>query len=55
MLITLTLCHVLSLVLAYRYTPAWITGKVYFGGVCHCAKFGSNLSRSYDNMQVLIF
>jgi len=29
--------------------------KVYFGGLCHCAKFGLNWFSSFDNMQVLIF
>jgi len=28
---------------------------VYFGGLCHCAKFGLNRFSSFDNMQVLIF
>ena len=28
---------------------------LYFGGHCHCAKFGLNRCSSFDNMQVLIF
>ena len=35
--------------------PVWTTHKVYFGGLCHCVKFGLNWCRSFDNMQVLIF
>ena len=42
--------------------PSWIcyrlvgtTLEVYFGGLCHCAKFGLNRCSSFDNMQVLIF
>ena len=37
------------------YTFVWTTHKVYFGGLCHCAKFGLNRFCSFDNMQVLIF
>jgi len=37
------------------YTPVWTTHEVYFGGLCHCAKFGLNRCSSFDNMQVLIF
>ena len=37
------------------YTPVWTTHEVYFGGLCHCAKFGLNRFSSFDNMQVLIF
>ena len=37
------------------YTPVWTTLEVYFGGLCHCAKFGLNRCSSFDNMQVLIF
>ena len=37
------------------YTPVWTTHEVYFGGLCHCAKFGFNRCSSFDNMQVLIF
>jgi len=33
----------------------WTTHEVYFGGLCHCAKFGLNQFSSFDNMQVLIF
>ena len=29
--------------------------RAYFGGLCHCAKFGLNRWSSFDNMQVLIF
>jgi len=24
------------------YTPVWANHEVYFGGLCHCAKFGLN-------------
>ena len=37
------------------YTPVWTTHLVYFGGLCHCAKFGLNRCSSFGNMQVLIF
>jgi len=37
------------------YMPVWTTHEVYFGGLCHCAKFGLNRCSSFDNMQVLIF
>jgi len=37
------------------YTPVWTTHEVYFGGLCHCTKFGLNRCGSFDNMQVLIF
>jgi len=37
------------------YKPVWTTHEVYFGGLCHCAKFGLNRCSSFDNMQVLIF
>ena len=37
------------------YTRVWTTHEVYFGGLCHCAKFGLNRFSSFDNMQVLIF
>ena len=37
------------------YTPVWTTHEVYFGGLCHCVKFGLNRCSSFDNMQVLIF
>ena len=37
------------------YTPVWTTHEVYFGGLCHYAKFGLNRCSSFDNMQVLIF
>ena len=37
------------------YTPVWTTYEVYFGGHCHCAKFGLNRCSSFDNMEVLIF
>ena len=37
------------------YTLVWTTLEVYFGGLCHCAKFGLNRCSSFDNMQVLIF
>ena len=37
------------------YTPVWTIHEVYFGGLCHCAKFGLNRCSSFDNMQVLIF
>ena len=37
------------------YTPVWTTHEVYFGGLCHCAKFGLNRFSSFDNMQVWIF
>ena len=36
------------------YTIVWTTHKVYFGGLCHCAKFALNRFSSFDNMQVLI-
>jgi len=29
--------------------------RVLIGGLCHCAKFGFNRCRGFDNMQVLIF
>jgi len=28
---------------------------VYFGGLCHCAKFGLNWFSSFDNMPVSVF
>ena len=37
------------------YTRVWTSHEVYFGGFCHCAKFGLNRFSSFDNMQVLIF
>jgi len=37
------------------YTPIWTTHEVYFGGLCHCAKFFLNQFSGFDNMQVLIF
>ena len=37
------------------YTPIWTTQEVYFGGLCHCAKFGLNRCSIFDNMQVLLF
>ena len=37
------------------YTHVWIIHELYFGGLCHCAKFGLNRFSSFDNMQVLIF
>jgi len=37
------------------YTPVWTTHEVYFGGLCHCTKFGLNRCSSFDNMQFLIF
>ena len=37
------------------FTPVWTTHEVYFGGLCHCTKFGLNRFSSFDNMQVLIF
>ena len=37
------------------YTPVWTTHEVYFGGLCHGAKFGLNRCSIFDNMQVLIF
>jgi len=37
------------------HTPVWTTHEVYFGGLCHCAKFGLNRCSSFNNMQVLIF
>jgi len=37
------------------YTPVWTIHEVYFGGPCHCAKFGLNRYSSFDNMQLLIF
>jgi len=37
------------------YTPVWTIHEVYFGDLCHCAKFGLNRCSSFDNMQVLIF
>ena len=37
------------------YTLVWTTHEVYFGGLCHCAKFGLNRCSSLDNMKVLIF
>jgi len=40
---------------AICYTPVWTIHEVYFGGLCHCAKFGFNRCSSFDNMQVLIF
>jgi len=36
-------------------TPVWTIRKVYFGGLCHCAKFGLNRYSNFDNMHVLIF
>ena len=29
--------------------------EVYFGGLCHCAKFGLNRFSSFDNMPVSMF
>ena len=37
------------------YKCVWTTHEVYFGGLCHCTKFGLNRFSSFDNMQVLIF
>ena len=37
------------------FTSVWPTHEVYFGGLCHCAKFGLNRCSSLDNMKVLIF
>ena len=37
------------------YTPVWTIHEVYFGGLCHCVKFGLNRYSIFDNMQVLIF
>ena len=37
------------------YTRVWTTHEVYFGGLCHCAKFGLNRFSSFDNMQISIF
>ena len=34
------------------YTPVWTIHEVYFGGLCHCAKFGLNRFSSFDNMPV---
>jgi len=41
-----------TLVLLRRYLdhPRWV-----FGGIYHCANFGSNWCSSVDNMQLLIF
>ena len=37
------------------YTPVWTTHEVYFGGLCHCAKFGLNRFSSLYNMPVSVF
>ena len=37
------------------YSPVWTNHEVYFGGLCHCEKFGLNWCSSFDNMKFLIF
>jgi len=34
------------------YTPGWTTHEVYFGGLCHCAKFGLNRCCSFNILSV---
>ena len=33
----------------WRPSVVWTTHEVYFGGLCHCVKFGLNRCSSFDN------
>ena len=37
------------------FVSYWTTHEGRFGGLYHCAKFGWNRCRSFDDMQVLVF